>query len=520
MSFGGTIGHFPPLCVQWFRPFIRMGHSLGNSATMHRTAIVFVLASAGCATFLPGSRVDSSVAPSPAQQWMPPQPLPAPPPATPDPALMAQFQPGMQVTLQQLLAYALSNNPQTRSAWLSARAAAAGGASKRSTYYPQIDASGQLSFSHQAFFGTNAATGQSGFLPFELTTLTPGATLTWLLLDLGGRSADVEEADRLLEAANLFHDATIQNLLLTVEQAYFQYQSAKALLSSSQVTVKEAQEAYRAAEERRRAGLATIADVLQSKTQYSQAILAEQQAEGNVAIVRGALATSLGVPANLPVDVVDLPEKLDVQPLGESIDKLIDRAQAQRPDLARARAQAMAASSHADSIRSRGLPKLSLTGNASRVFYLNSPFVDCCFSHTNAYGAALTLSIPVFNGFKDTSDLLQAREQAKAAVADAQSVEQQVILQVWQSYQAVKTAEKQMGSAQDLLASARQSAEVADGRYKAGVGSILDLLTAQTALANARAQEVQARANWLLSITSLAHDTGSLGPATNPEAKQ
>ena len=79
-------------------------------------------------------------------------------------------------------------------------------------------------------------------------------------------------------------------------------------------------------------------------------------------------------------------------------------------------------------------------------------------------------------------------------------------------------AEKQVGSAQDLLASASQSAEVAQGRYKAGVGSILDLLTAQTALANARAQEVQARANWLLSITSLAHDTGSLGPAT-AEAK-
>ena len=485
---------------------------------MLRSAIFVALLSASCATFLPGARVDASVARSPSQVWVPPHPLPAPPPATPDPALMAQFKPGMQVTLQQLLAYALSNNPQTRSAWLAARAAAAGAASRRSTYYPELNGSGQLAFSHQAFFGTDPATGRSGFLPIELTTLTPAATLTWLLIDLGGRAADVEEADRLLEAANLNHDTTIQNLLLTVEQAYFQYQSAKALLSSSQVTVKEAQEAYRAAEERRRAGLATIADVLQAKTQLSQAVLALQQAEGNVATVRGALATSLGVPANLPVDVVDLPEKLEVQPLGESIDKLIERAQAQRPDLARARAQAMAASSHASSIRSRGLPKLTLTGNGSRTFYLDSPFLPCCFSHTNTYGAALTLSIPVFNGFRDTSDLLQAREQAKAAEADAESIEQQVILQVWQSYQAVKTAEKQVGSARDLLASASQSAEVAQGRYKAGVGSILDLLTAQTALANARAQEVQARANWLLSITSLAHDTGSLGPAT-AEAK-
>jgi TolC family type I secretion outer membrane protein len=473
---------------------------------MHRIALFFLFATAACATFLPGARVDASVAPSPAQQWVPPQPPPPPPATAADAALLAQFKPGMQVTLQQLLSYALANNPQTRSAWLSARAAAAGVASKRSAYYPTINASGQLGFAHQSAF-TGAA-----FIPYELWTLTPGATLTWLLLDLGGRSADIEEADRLLEAANLNHDTTIQNLLLSVEQAYFQYQGAKELLLSAQTTVKEADTAYRAAEARRAAGLATIADVLQAKTALSQAIFALQQAEGNVATVRGALATSLGVPANLPVDVAPLPERLDMQPLGETIDKLIERAQTQRPDLARARAQALAADSHADSIRSRGLPSLSVTGNVSRSYFLSSPFFDCCFVHTNTYGAALVLTIPVFNGFKDTSDLLQAREQAKAAHADAESVEQQVILQVWQSYQAVKTAEKQVGSAQDLLASARQSAEVAEGRYKAGVGSILDLLTAQTALANARAQDVQARANWLLSIASLAHDTGTLGP--------
>jgi outer membrane protein TolC len=195
------------------------------------------------------------------------------------------------------------------------------------------------------------------------------------------------------------------------------------------------------------------------------------------------------------------------------VDTLIERAASQRPDLARARAQALAVASRADSIRSRGLPKLVLGANASRNYYLDEPWV-----HGDNYSATVTLQIPLFNGFKDTSDLLQARELANAAQADAESLEQQVILQVWTSYQAVKTAEKRVGSAQDLLAAAQQSAEVAQGRYKAGVGSILDLLTAQSALANARAQDVQARANWLLAIASLAHDTGTLAPS-NIEAR-
>jgi len=466
---------------------------------MIRAALLLVLAAVGCATVLPGPRVDASVAPSPAQRWIPPQPLPASRPPEPDPALVAQIKPGMQVTLQQLLAYALSNNSQTRSAWLNARAAAAGATSRRSAYYPSVELDVQAGYTHQSF--------AKGALTFDQWALTPSAQLTWLLLDLGGRSADVEEADRLLQAANLNHGAAIQDLLLLVEQGYFQYQGAKALLTAAQASVKEAQTAYQAAEERRRAGVATIADVLQAKTQLSQAVLAQQQAEGNVATVRGALATSLGVSATLPVDVADLPERLDVQPLGETVDKLIERAESQRPDLARARAQALAVASRADSISSRGLPKLVLGANASRSYYLDEPWV-----HGDNYSAAVTLQIPIFNGFKDTSDLLQARELAKAARADAETLEQQVILQVWTSYQAVKTAEKRVGSAQDLLAAAQQSSEVAQGRYKAGVGSILDLLTAQSALANARAQDVQARANWLLAIASLAHDTGTLGP--------
>jgi outer membrane protein len=67
-------------------------------------------------------------------------------------------------------------------------------------------------------------------------------------------------------------------------------------------------------------------------------------------------------------------------------------------------------------------------------------------------------------------------------------------------------------TSEDLLASARQSSEAALARYKAGVGSILDLLTAQTALAGARAQRVDARLAWSVSLAQLAHDAGVLDP--------
>jgi len=86
-----------------------------------------------------------------------------------------------------------------------------------------------------------------------------------------------------------------------------------------------------------------------------------------------------------------------------------------------------------------------------------------------------------------------------------------VITQVFVSYYALQTAEQRVATADDLLASAQQSVQVAAGRYREGVGSIIDLLTAQTALANARAQQVQSRWQWYTALAQLARDAGVLG---------
>ncbi|MFL5404773.1 MAG: TolC family protein [Myxococcales bacterium] len=463
---------------------------------MPRPLILLASGLFACTPLLSESRFSSDVSQTSALEWKGPLPTP-PPPAGVDSSLLAQLPPpGTTLTLRKLVTFALQNSPQTRSSWLNARAAAAGVVSRRSAWYPTLAADVQAGYTHSTVGGTTVLDG---------FTLRPGASLSFLVFDLGGRSADIEEAEALLEVANLSHNRTVQDVVLNVEQAYFQYLSAKALVAANEDTLKETQTAFQAAQERRNAGVATIADVLQAKTLVSQARLALQQNQGQVIALRGALATSLGVPANLPVEVGELPAELPLRPLGEAVEKLITEAQAKRPDLARARAQAIAASTRERSIESRGLPFLSFSAGAARTFLLN----DCC-AHGDNYNAGITLSIPIFNGFRDSADRRQALEQARAAQADAESLEQQIILQVWTSYQAVKTAELRVGTSKDLLESAQESANVAQGRYKAGVGSILDVLTAEVALANARAQEVQARADWLLSLASLSHDTGAL----------
>jgi len=128
------------------------------------------------------------------------------------------------------------------------------------------------------------------------------------------------------------------------------------------------------------------------------------------------------------------------------------------------------------------------------------------------YNIGVGLQVPVFNGFGREYLQKQAQYQADAAAALQRSLEQQVTYQVFRAYYALQTATRRVQTANDLVASAAQSTEVALARYKAGVGTVLDLLAAQSALADARAQVVQSRLAWHTSLAQLAHDAGALDP--------
>ncbi|MGH9441333.1 MAG: TolC family protein [Thermoanaerobaculia bacterium] len=472
-------------------------------------AMALLVLACACAHVRPGEDVRAGAAPSPAVPWTPPAQASQAPETPPAPPIPENWTKGNTIlSLPEILDLALRNNPSTRAAWFQARAAAADLGSKRSEYFPEIDLGGNLT-------RQKSTTNFPPRTTYFLTTYGPTATLSLLLIDFGGRSGDVEEARQALYSANWTHDAAIQNVVLLVEQAYYEYLNAKGLRDAAGASLNEAQTSYDSAQGRHDAGVSTIADVLQARTALSQAKLSLETVAGQIQTIRGALATALGLPAsaaNLPVDLGDLPENLDFGAADNAVDDLIAGAQRERPDLAAARADALKAQAHIRTVRSEGLPALHASGAANRTYY-SSP-TSGPFS-TN-YSGALQISVPLFTGFRNTYDTLEAREQAKAAGARLESLRQQVILEVWTSYFDLKTAGQRVQTARDLLDSAKQSQEVALGRYKNGVGSILDLLTAQSALASARAQEVQARSDWFLAVAQLAHDTGILGPPAGP----
>jgi len=453
--------------------------------------------SSGCSSLV-AHETASRTPDDPATPWAPPESALPPPeePTAPVTIPKELLESAQSWTLEDIVDLALRNNPQTQSTWAAARAAAAHLGSDQGAYYPQL-------------------TGTAGYWKIESSIsrdfivqrkyFAPSLSLQFVLFDFGKRAGDVGESRQLLYAANWEHNATIQDVVLEVEQAYYRYLSAKAARDAVQAAVDEASTSLDAAQELEDAGLATVADVLQARSNLAQQQLALQTIEGQIQTLRGSLATAMGISPTVAYDVGMLPSDLPVSEVSESIEDLIHEAETYRPDLATARAEAEAARKHEQSVRAEGWPEVSLQGNVSRWFY------DSVNQYSDNYSLWVSLSVPLFTGFSHSYDVEEARANAELARSRYEVSKSSVELDVWTSYYDVKTASERIASAKDFLDSATESHAVSLEQYKAGVGTILDLLSAQRTLEQARAQDVLARTEWFLAVANLAHATGRLG---------
>jgi outer membrane protein TolC len=444
--------------------------------------------------------------PSPAVPWTPPAVVShkasEPQLVVPIEQVRAKFS---KLTLADVVDISLKNNPATKAAWADARAAAANYGSSRGAWYPTVNLDGAVIRSKGT--SSQSRSDSSGSrTDAPITNYSAEANLSYLLFDFGGRSALVEESRQALLAADWTQNAVIQNTVLEAEVAFFNYAGTMAMLEANRVSLSEAEANLNAAEERHRVGLATNADVLQAKTAYSEVKLAVQGVEGQVRTAKGALAVSMGYPANVSYDFVIVSPEIRSAGLSQTVDQLIDQALASRPDLQASRALALQSAANVRQAWSRSLPSISATGSAARTWIEDVP------GFRNTYSGALLLQIPIFTGFSHRFDIFKAKAEAEAAKERARGVEQTVVFQVFSAHSDFLTADERIKTTDDLVASGLQSEEVALGRYKEGVGSILELLSAQRALAMARAEQINARLGWFMALAQLAHDVGILGP--------
>jgi TolC family type I secretion outer membrane protein len=405
------------------------------------------------------------------------------------------------LSLWDVVDHALCNNPQTRTAWENAKVSAAQVGVARSAYLPALSASGSAS-RNRADGGTRVGTDLlSGTRLYnaESGSLSAG----YLLYDFGARDANLDNALQTLAAANFTQDTTLQKVFLSAVQAYYQLFGARAAVEAAVEAERASLESLKAATARYDAGTATPADKLQAQTAYSQAKLNRIQAGGNAKNAEGALANAMGLDANRPLSYDAPALKAPAQEFDQNLDQLISDARRRRPDLAAAEAQVKAAEANAQAVRAAGMPTVSLSANAN---YSGSSLSDPLHSQT----IGISIGIPIFTGFNSSYQIRAARARVESQAAQRDSLSLQVALEVWQAYQNLSTGVQAVRSSSDLVTSAAASERVALGRYKAGAGTIIDLVTAQSALASARQQNIQALYSLSVLKAALAQALGRI----------
>ncbi|WP_068469032.1 TolC family protein [Candidatus Protochlamydia phocaeensis] len=337
-------------------------------------------------------------------------------------------------------------------------------------------------------------------------TLTSDLTVSYLLLDFGGREASIEAAKQALYNSNWTHNRQVQQVILSVLQNYYTYKGLDALLKARQSDLKNAQENYESAKALFDAGIRTIVDVLQAQSDLINIELSIVQIEGQKEVAYGNLANALGLPADTRFNTPDIPKDLPLDVVSANVNQLIDQAMKRRPDLAAAYALHEQRKKEVIVARSSGLPTLGSLINLEE----NNDLMNPSFNN-HSLSASLIVSAPLFNGFYYMNLERQAKEVLRGACANLRNVEIGVTLDVVTSYYNFKTAVKSVKFSQEYLKYSQESYEAAFITYREGISTILDLLNAQRSLANAKAQLIQARTNWAIALSNISFAVGTLG---------
>ncbi len=389
--------------------------------------------------------------------------------------------------------FALCRSPRTRQTWAAAKVAAARAGAARSAELPTVTGT----------VNAQRTDNRNAFIAGRRDQLTGALAFNYLLFDFGGREATVDAARQNLFAADWTHNAAVQTVVLDVSRAYYQLFAAAEALDAARAGEAFAQQSLDAVSARQRAGTATRADALQARTALAQTALARTQSEGAMLIARGVLANALGLAADTPVQLAP-PPATDGIALGDTaLADLLALAAERRPELRAAEATLSAARASVAVEESAAKPTLSTFANLSATSL--NPGTD-----PRSIAAGVVVNIPIFLGYQPSYRIQAAREEVERQNAIRAQLGNDISLEVWRAYQDVRAQTQAVASANELVASASESYGVALGRYRAGVGTLIDALNAQNALIQANLQKIQARFNLNLAKITLARAIGAL----------
>jgi outer membrane protein len=413
-------------------------------------------------------------------------------------------------TLAELVDIAEHNNPRTRVAWERAKQRADQLGVERSAYYPVLAA--LASFSDQRVLEPfPKPLSPVGYSLFELPVLQPEVTVEYTIFDFGRRGArvDAATAEKLAAGANFIQ--VNQDVAFRVSVSYYNLLTAQERLQAALDTLKTAQTTQDASEAQLSNGRATLPDVLNARAETAQSRFDLESADGDEKIARVTLTEAIGVEPspNIAIDGEENAPRPEALTL--SIDALIDRAMAGRPDLMAQALEIRAADAEIRAARAEYRPKVVVSASAANTtLWPQSPGGVLGSTSQFTWSTELAMEWSIFDGGRRKNNVAAAQSRFRQAQDELTDKRDQAARQVWTAYIAFRSAVRKEQAAAALLQAASTSYSASLDAYQYGVKNLIDVVTAEKQLAQARLSSVSARSQLFLEAVDLEFVTGNL----------
>ncbi|WP_423195277.1 MULTISPECIES: efflux transporter outer membrane subunit [unclassified Cupriavidus] len=421
--------------------------------------------------------------------------------------------------LQMLIATALENNRDLRTAALRIEEARAQYQIQRADLLPTVNAN--ASYQRGTFSSLSIAPGAGAGQTFTGNVYQVGLGISSYELDFFGRVRSLSNAalaqyfstEEARRAAHISLVSEVAKAYLAERAFAEQYDIAKETLTTRQST-------YDLARRRFDAGATSALDLRDNESLVAQARVAAAQLARQRAQAQNSLEVLVGKPLgeipNLPA-----PMKLsDERIISDIPEGLPSDLLEQRPDIRQAEQQLLSANANIGAARAAFFPRITLTANAGTISPTFSGLFD---AGTKTWSFAPQLVLPIFDTGRNIANLDLAKVRKNIQIANYEKTIQVAFGEVADALVARGTLEEQVAGQEQQRNAEAARFELSRLRFRTGVASYLDELDAQRQLFNAEQALVQARQLRLVNAIDLYRALGGglteAGPTAAPVAQ-
>lgn len=412
----------------------------------------------------------------------------------------AQTPPATQqatLTLEEALHLARERNGNVAAARYDYRAAQARVDQARANFYPEITPSYVYNSNRRQVAGAGAGTR---FIQSEGGSSQINATMR--LLDLGERQFNLLSTQASAGAQRANTQETLRQVLFQVHADYFDTLRFEELVRAAQAQVQRAQSILEQTTAQAEVGQIARKDILQAQADLANARVQQLSAENNLSNARALLKADIGWDTTAP-----LPPLVAVQPPSgglaalslPSLDTLVAQGLENRTDLIAARRQTE--SLRYNSLRAEREATASLALDASFAQQLTPDSLE-------DRALVLNVSLPWLDFGRTRSAARQARYNLQAQRSQLAQLERNARSEIEAAYQQVTQNAERLTASQTAVEAARLNYQAASESQRLGVGTIVDVITAQASLATAEANLVESLYDYQTSTVRLQLATG------------